>query len=327
MSFYQGKTVLVTGASGFIGSHLTDALLAQGAHVIGVDNFISGQAQNISHLKDSHQFEFIEADVIDAPTTYLQKDGKTFPIDLVFHLASPASPAGYQKHPVETYLVNSIGTHQLLQFLLEHNPNARFLFASTSESYGDPLEHPQKETYFGNVNPNGPRSMYDESKRLGETICGVHTRSFGLDTRIVRIFNTYGPRMDIADGRVIPDFIKNILHGSAIHMHGDGNQTRSFCYISDLVAGLLRLMEEDTARGETVNIGNPAEVTMNELAKVLSDIAGVQENIEFVQSRPDDPKRRCPDISKAKQLLGWEPQVNLQDGLQKTLEYFRKESI
>lgn len=318
MSFYQGKTVVVTGAAGFIGSHLSDALLALGASVIGVDNFISGNARNIEHLKNTPAFTFIQADVSTAPDSYLPADRS---IDLVFHFASPASPVGYQQHPVETYLVNSIGTHNLLQYLLEKAPTARFLYASTSESYGDPLEHPQKETYYGNVNPNGPRSMYDESKRLGETICGVHHTTFNMDVRIVRIFNTYGPRLDLNDGRVIPDFLRSLLADEAIVIHGDGSQTRSFCYVDDLVAGVLKLMESDQANGETVNIGNPSEITVLELATQLAAIMGKTPKFSFVNGRPDDPTRRCPDITKAKTLLSWEPAVSLAQGLEKTVAY------
>ncbi len=324
MSFYQGKTVLVTGAAGFIGSHLVDRLLSLEAKVIGIDNFITGNKKNISHLESNPNFTFIQADVIDSPEMYLQTiNDELSTINCIFHLASPASPDGYQKHPVETYMVNSIGTHNLLQWMLAHNPKARFLYTSTSEVYGDPLEHPQKESYFGNVNPNGPRSMYDESKRLGEAICAVHTRSFAIDTRVVRIFNTYGPRMDLHDGRVIPDFIKSILHNAPITLHGDGEQTRSFCYVSDLVSGVLRLMEEDKARGETVNIGNPVEISMRTLANKLLSLTQSHSPLATVPSREDDPKQRCPDISKAKELLSWEPLVDLDKGLQETYEYFK----
>lgn len=319
-SFYQGKTVLVTGAAGFIGSHLVDSLLSYGSDVIGIDNFITGNKRNISHLEGNSHFHFIEADVSNAASEYLKE---TTALDCIFHLASPASPKGYQSHPVETYLVNSIGTHNLLQFLVEKFPSARFVYTSTSESYGDPLEHPQKETYWGNVNPNGPRSMYDESKRLGETICGVHVNQFHLDCRIARIFNTYGPRMDINDGRVIPDFVKSILEGKPLSIHGDGSQTRSFCFVSDLVDGLLQLMAVDGISGETINLGNPHEITIEELAKKISDIAHVSLQTANIPSRTDDPNRRCPDITKAKNLLHWEPTIGLETGLQKTLESFQ----
>ena len=322
MSFYQDKTVLVTGAAGFIGSHLVDVLLEQGATVIGVDNFITGKRENVSHLSRDKKFTLIEADVIDSPESYLHLAPLPLPPDCVFHLASPASPVGYQAHPVETYLVNSIGTHNLLQYLIEKHPTARFLYTSTSEAYGDPLEHPQKETYWGNVNPNGPRSMYDESKRLGETICGVHTKNFQVDTRIARLFNTYGPRLDIDDGRVIPDFIKSVRSGKALTIHGDGSQTRSFCYVSDTVAGLLQFMEVDGLAGETINIGNPEEITIDSLANLMCELEGIRKRINFQPGRTDDPNRRCPDISKAKKLLKWEPKIPLKEGLKKTVESF-----
>jgi UDP-glucuronate decarboxylase len=319
MSFYQGKTVLVTGAAGFIGSHLTDALLAEGATVIGVDNFITGNKKNLEHLISNERLTFIEADVISPPGLWPLNSSPS----LVFHLASPASPLGYQSHPIETYLANSIGTHNLLQYLLKTNPSVRFVYTSTSESYGDPLEHPQKETYWGNVNPNGPRSMYDESKRLGETICGVHRRSFGLDCRIARIFNTYGPRIDIDDGRVIPDFMKSVLANTPLTIHGDGSQTRAFCYVTDLVAGLMRLMEVENISGETINLGNPEEITMRSLAEKISEVAKIPLQLTTVAARTDDPSRRCPDITKAKEILGWEPKVSLDAGLKMTLEYFQ----
>lgn len=323
MSFYQDKTVFVTGAAGFIGSHLCDRLLQEGATVIGVDNFITGKRDNIAHLQGNSHFVFIEADVSGDPTSYLSPVASDLsPAACVFHLASPASPKGYQAHPVETYLVNSIGTHNLLQYLLETNPDARFLYTSTSESYGDPLEHPQKETYWGNVNPNGPRSMYDESKRLGETICGVHHTHFSLDTRIVRIFNTYGPRMDLSDGRVIPDFFQSVLEKRPLRIHGEGAQTRSFCYVDDLVDGLIRFMAVDNLAGETINLGNPHELTIKELATEICDLTHTNCVFSFQPTRTDDPNRRCPDISKAKSLLSWEPQIDLQTGLQKTYEYF-----
>ncbi|MEP7166987.1 MAG: GDP-mannose 4,6-dehydratase [Candidatus Woesebacteria bacterium] len=321
-SFYQGKTVLVTGAAGFIGSHLTDALLSRGAIVYGVDNFITGNKRNIVHLADNANFHFIEADVTGAPESYLSS--LSSPLSCVFHLASPASPNGYQAHPVETYLVNSIGTHNLLQFLVEKHQDARFLYTSTSESYGDPLEHPQKETYWGNVNPNGPRSMYDEGKRLGETICGVHVRSFNIDCRIARIFNTYGPRMDINDGRVIPGFVKSLLENTPLQIHGGGTQTRSFCFVSDLVSGLLSLMEVDSIAGETINLGNPHEITILTLAQKLSEIAHIPLQTTNTPSRADDPNRRCPDITKAKNLLSWEPKVDLETGLTETFAFYSK---
>lgn len=319
-AYFQNKTVLVTGGAGFIGSHLCDALLAAGAKVIAVDNYITGAAKNIEHLRSNADFTFIEADVSQAPEAYLLKD-VTF--DLILHFASPASPPGYQAKPVETYLVNSIGTHNLLQYVLAHQANARFLFASTSEVYGDPEVHPQPESYWGNVNPNGVRSCYDEAKRLGETICGVHHRDFGVDVRIVRIFNTYGPRIDLEDGRVIPDFIKNVLHDTPLQVYGDGSQTRSFCYVDDLVRGILLFAAHDQLAGETINLGNPGEFTILEAAKVMQELAGKELQVEYQPLPKDDPTRRRPDITKAKKLLNWEPMVDFKTGLGKTLAYFK----
>lgn len=324
MSFYQDKTVLVTGAAGFIGSHLVDALLAADATVIGVDNFITGNKKNLDAVVQHPKFTFIEADVINAPSVFLS----TLPspltnLDCVFHLASPASPDGYQRHPIETYLVNAQGTHGLLQWILKTAPKARFLYTSTSEVYGDPLEHPQTESYFGNVNPNGPRSMYDESKRLGETICGVHHTQFGMDTRIVRLFNTYGPRMDSADGRVIPDFFRHIMTRTPIKIHGDGSQTRSFCFVSDIVSGLLAMVATDGLAGETVNLGNPEEITIKLLATRMIEATGSEISIENEPARVDDPSRRCPDITKAKTLLSWHPSVPLQEGINLCWKYFQ----
>ncbi|HSW89405.1 MAG TPA: SDR family NAD(P)-dependent oxidoreductase [Patescibacteria group bacterium] len=319
MDFYQGKTVLVTGAAGFIGSHLCDALLANGAKVIGLDNFISGRADNIAHIKNHPNFTFIEADVNQGFSTL---NSQLSTLDLVFHLASPASPPGYQAHPVETYLVNSYGTHLLLTYLKEKHPTARFLFASTSEIYGDPLEHPQKETYFGNVNPNGIRSMYDEAKRLGETVCGVFLRSFNMDTRIIRIFNTYGPRMDPNDGRSLVEFCVRMLKNEPITLYGDGKQTRSYCFVSDLVAGISLFMASPDCRGETVNLGNPQEQSMLDLVHMIEAQLGKKATLQYKEARADDPRRRQPDISKAKTLLNWVPQVKIEAGLKETLAYF-----
>lgn len=319
-SFYQGKHVLVTGAAGFIGSHLTDALLEAGARVTGVDNFITGRAQNIAHLKENEFFKLITADVSSDPSSFIPDE-----IDFVFHMASPASPPGYQEHPVETYLVNSIGTHNMLQYLLMSNPQVRFLFASTSESYGDPLEHPQKETYFGNVNPNGVRSMYDEAKRFGEMVCGVHHRSFEMDTRIIRIFNTYGPRMDPNDRRSLVEFAIHALRNEPILVTGNGKQTRSYCYISDLVDGILKVMESNQASGETINLGNSHEQSMLDLIEMIKKNTGSSSPIQHLADRPDDPQRRQPDISKAKKILSWEPRVTIEEGLKETLAYFKQE--
>lgn len=336
---FEGKWVLVTGAAGFIGSHLCERLLNLGAKVVGVDNFITGNIQNIQHLIDDdssvvQKFFFVEADVNGSPEQYLPADflpGKNkqakYQLDFVFHFASPASPPRYQAYPVETYLVNSLATHQLLQFLLLCRPHCKFLFAGTSEAYGDPLEHPQKESYWGNVNPNGVRSCYDEAKRLGETICGVHARDFGMDVRIVRIFNTYGPRMDPDDGRVIPNFVKQALQKKPLTIYGDGSQTRSYCYVSDLVEGILLLISKEGLQGETVNLGNPGEFTVKKTAEIiLKQIKGRFEKDDFDWKLlpKDDPTRRRPDIEKAKKLLGWEPKVGFEEGLRQTIQFFKE---
>ena len=322
---FAGKNVLVTGAAGFLGSHLVDSLLAEGAIVTGIDNFLTGSKKNLTHI-NTKNFTFIEADVNQPANQYL--NNQTF--DYIFHFASPASPPYYQKFPRETYLVNTIATDYLLNHLKETNLAGTFIFAGTSEAYGDPQEHPQKETYWGNVNPNGPRSMYDESKRLGETICGVFTRTFNIDARIVRIFNTYGPRIDAHDGRIIPSFITSALKNQPMEVYGDGSQTRSYCYISDLIEGILRLSLEPKAKGETVNLGNPGEFTVLETAKIVwQAIHGTdnQPKITYSDLPKDDPLRRQPDITKAKQLLNWEPTITFTDGLAKTIAYFKNANL
>lgn len=321
-SFFQNKAILVTGGAGFIASHLVERLLSHDARVTAVDNFITGNKDNLIKALEYQHFRFIEADASQPPQTYLQShQGKIEHFDLIFHLASPASPRGYMDKPIETYTVNSFGTHFLAQYALE--TGATMLYASTSESYGDPLEHPQKETYWGNVNPVGVRACYDESKRFGEMVLTTWAREKGLDTRIVRIFNTYGPRMDPRDGRVIPNFVTQALKGEPITVHGDGTQTRSFCYVDDLVEFILRMAAVDQAKGEVINIGNPDEYTMLDFAKKVKELTDSNSEIVFVDRPSDDPNQRKPDISKAKEVLGYEPKVSLAEGLGKTIEYFR----
>ncbi len=303
--------ILVAGGAGFIGSHLCEALLSDGHQVICVDNLITGRLVNIAHLTENPRFEFIHHDVTEP---------LDLEVDQIYHLASPASPEGYMNHPIETHLVNSVGTLNLLR-LAERN-GARFLFTSTSEAYGDPQVHPQPETYWGNVNPIGPRSCYDESKRFGESITMEFVRRFDLDARIVRIFNTYGPRNDPEDGRVVPNFIMRALHGDPLPVFGDGEQTRSLCYVSDMVRGLRLAMDTEDARGEVINLGNPDERTVLELAQIILRLCRSSSSITFEPARPDDPERRCPDISKARAMLGWEPTVDIETGLRETISYF-----
>jgi UDP-glucuronate decarboxylase len=307
----------VAGGAGFIGSHLCERLLAEGAEVLCVDNLITGARANVRHLVDNPRFEFVEHDV-------------TEPLDVtadaIFHLASPASPnpaspRSYIAHPVETALANSQGTHRLLDLALRNH--ARLLFASTSEVYGDPLEHPQRETYFGNVNPNGVRSCYDESKRFGEALAMSYRRKYGTDIRIVRIFNTYGPRCDPEDGRLVPNFVSQALVGTPITVYGDGSQTRSLCYVSDLVDGIYRMMTSDAASGEVINLGNPREHTVLEYAHLIRELCDSSSEIVHEPLPPDDPTRRQPDISKARAVLAWEPRVTLEDGLRQTIEWYR----
>ncbi len=303
--------VLVTGGAGFVGSHLCDALLAGANSVICADNLLTGRMQNIAHLDREPRFEFRAQDVC-RPFDF----GR---IDYIFHLASPASPVDYLEHAIETLQVGSIGTMNCLELAKKYS--CKFLLASTSECYGDPLEHPQKETYWGHVNPIGPRSVYDESKRFGEAVTMAYHRYHNVDTRIVRIFNTYGPRLQINDGRVISNFMKQALRGEELTVYGDGSQTRSFCYVSDEVAGILALAGSD--EHEPTNIGNPGEFTILECAKVVLDVTGSNSKIRFEPLPQDDPKQRRPDIGKAKRLLGWEPKIDLPTGLRMSLEYFR----
>ncbi|MBI5613801.1 SDR family oxidoreductase [Candidatus Gottesmanbacteria bacterium] len=308
------RTVLVTGGAGFIGSHLCDELLAQKYSVICFDSLITGAKSNISKALTNPNFRFIECDV----TQELPKLPK---LSYIFHLASPASVIDYQAHPEETALVNSMGTIEMLKLAQEHQ--ARFLFTSTSEIYGDPLEHPQKETYWGNVNTVGVRSCYDESKRFGETMTDLYVGKYGIDGRIVRIFNTYGPRMRKTDGRVISNLVNQALEGKPLTVYGDGLQTRSFCFVSDLVDGIMKMMVTDGLSGEVVNLGNPEEYTTLDLARKVLSMTGSSSTIVFYPLPKDDPKMRCPDISKAIQLLGWKPTVTLEEGLGKTIEYYK----
>lgn len=320
MEYFNNKTVIITGAAGFIGSHLSSRLINFGAKVIGVDNFLTGRRENITELEQNPNFVLVQANVIEDPSTYLNVTP-----DIILHFASPASPPRYQAFPIETYLVNSLATHKLLQFLKTKNSKGRFLFASTSEVYGDPLEHPQKESYWGNVNPNGKRSCYDEAKRLGETICGVHQRDLDMDVRIIRIFNTYGPKMDPKDGRVIPNFIIDALKSEPFKIFGDGTQTRSYCFISDLIDAIVTYLSKDELNGTTINLGNPEERTILETAKAVHSIVNnkAQLRMEFFGLPSDDPLRRRPDITIAKQLLGWSPKINFEEGLKKTIEYYK----
>jgi dTDP-glucose 4,6-dehydratase len=302
---------VVTGAAGFIGSHLCDALLERGHSVVGLDNLITGDMANVKHLRD-RDFEFIRHDV----TTYTDVDGH---VDSVLHWASPASPIDYLELPIQTLKVGSLGTHNALG--LAKAKRARFVLASTSEIYGDPKEHPQKDTYWGNVNPIGPRGVYDEAKRFAEAITLAYHRTHAVDTKIVRIFNTYGPRMRLHDGRAVPAFMSQALNNEDVTIFGDGTQTRSFCYVTDLVDGILRLMESNT--NEPVNIGNPYEVTIEQIARTIITLVGSRSRIVYRPLPVDDPQQRQPDITRARTLLGWEPKVDLQDGLLKTIDYFK----
>ena len=303
--------IVVTGAAGFIGSHLSEELLDRGHTVVGIDNLVTGDMANVAHLR-ARDFEFIRHDV----TQYIDVDG---PVDAVLHWASPASPIDYLELPIQTLKVGSLGTHNALG--LAKAKGARFVLASTSEIYGDPLEHPQKETYWGNVNPIGPRGVYDEAKRFAEAITLAYHRAHGVDTKIVRIFNTYGPRMRLRDGRAVPAFMSQALRNEDVTIFGDGKQTRSFCYVSDLVDGILRLLDSST--NEPVNIGNPHEITVEEIARTIMRLVGSTSRIVYRPLPIDDPKQRRPDITRAQTLLSWAPKVSLEQGLLKTVEYFR----
>jgi dTDP-glucose 4,6-dehydratase len=305
---------VLTGGSGFLGSHLCDRLLEEGWEVLCLDNLSTGTESNIKHRLDHPGFQWIKHDV----SRHIEVDG---PVDYILHFASPASPVDYRRLPIETLKVGAMGTHNTLGLALAKK--AKFLFASTSECYGDPTVHPQPESYWGNVNPVGPRAVYDEAKRFGEALTMAYHHSHGVDTRIARIFNTYGPRMRLVDGRALPNFVSQALAGKPLTVYGDGKQTRSFCYVSDLTEGMRRLMASD--EHEPVNLGNPQEISVLEFARAIKEFTGSQAPIEFHPLPPDDPKRRCPDISKARRILGWEPVVGLEAGLRQTIEYFQQQ--
>jgi dTDP-glucose 4,6-dehydratase len=303
---------LVTGGAGFLGSHLCDTLLAEGYSVVAVDNLLTGRISNIEHLRREGHFEFLQLDI--------NRQFDCGEVDYVFHLASPASPVDYMVHGIETLKVGSLGTMHALD--MAHRYRAKYLVSSTSECYGDPLEHPQKETYWGNVNSIGPRSVYDEAKRFTEALTMAYHRYQGVDTRIVRIFNTYGPRMQLNDGRVIPNFMKQALRGEDLTVYGDGSQTRSFCYVTDEIDGILRLSKSN--EHFPVNVGNPDEFTILDCARRVIETTGSKSRIRYGKLPQDDPKQRRPDISKARNLLGWEPKVKLEAGLRMSLDYFRE---
>ena len=306
------KRVLITGAAGFLGSHLCDRFIKDGYTVIGMDNLITGDLANIEHLFKLEQFEFYHHDV----SRFIHVSGD---LDYILHFASPASPIDYLKIPIQTLKVGSLGTHNCMG--LAKVKGARILVASTSEVYGDPLVHPQTEEYWGNVNPVGPRGVYDEAKRFQEAITMAYHNFHGLETRIVRIFNTYGPRMRLNDGRALPAFIGQALRGEDLTVFGDGSQTRSFCYVDDLVEGIVRLLMSDYHL--PVNVGNPDEISLKDFAEEIIKLTGTRQKIVYMPLPMDDPKQRKPDITRAKQLLGWEPKVNRKDGLKKTYEYFK----
>jgi dTDP-glucose 4,6-dehydratase len=309
------KRILVTGAAGFLGSHLTDRLLAEGYSVIGVDNLSTGDRGNIAHLENEPRFEFREWDICK-PLVNGMDPG---PVDCVFNMASPASPPEYLRLALETLRVGSVGTENALA--VAHKYGANFLHTSTSECYGDPLEHPQKEEYWGNVNPIGPRSVYDEAKRFAESLVMAWHRYRGVNTHLVRIFNTYGPRLHPSDGRVISNFLMQALRGEPLTIYGSGNQTRSFCYVDDLIEGILLLSR--SSEHLPVNIGNPCEFTILECAQAILEVTGSKSELRFEPLPEDDPTRRCPDIAKARTLLGWEPKIHLHEGLEKCLPFFR----
>lgn len=305
------QRALITGGAGFLGSHLCDALLSGGWNIVVVDNLLTGRRSNLAHLTNDPRFELVEKDICQPFDV-----GK---IDYVFHFASPASPEDYHAHGIETLQVGSLGTFHALETARKYG--AKYLVSSTSECYGDPQEHPQKETYWGHVNPVGPRSVYDEAKRFSEAVTVAYRRYYNVDVRIARIFNTYGPRMQIRDGRVVPNFMRQALSGEDLTIYGDGTQTRSFCYVSDEIDGFLRLAKSDEHM--PVNIGNPTEFTILECAQLVLKVTGSKSQIRYEPLPQDDPTQRCPDISKARQLLGWEPKIDLEMGLRRSLDFFK----
>jgi dTDP-glucose 4,6-dehydratase len=309
----MSRRILVTGGAGFIGSHLCEALIGRGDEVVAMDNLITGNVDNVAHLIGEPGFRFVKYDV----TNFVHVPG---PLDAILHFASPASPIDYLKLPIQTLKVGALGTHKTLG--LAREKRARFLLASTSEVYGDPLEHPQSEGYWGNVNPVGPRGVYDEAKRFAEAMVMAYHRFHGVETRIVRIFNTYGPRMRLDDGRALPSFMGQALRGEPITVFGDGSQTRSFCFVEDLVRGILALLDSDES--EPVNLGNPSEMTILQFADKILEITGAGCEVVHRDLPVDDPKVRQPDITRAREILGWEPRVDLDEGLRRTLSYFRE---
>jgi len=308
------KKIVITGGAGFIGSHLCDALIEGDYQVVCLDNLITGSGKNIKHLEKNKNFRFLKLDII-------KDEIKEKDIDYIFHLASPASPVDYQKYPEETALVNSVGTTNVLN--LARKTGARVLIASTSEVYGDPKEHPQKETYWGNVNSFGPRSCYDESKRFAETMAYIYIHKYGVDVRVIRIFNTYGPRMRKDDGRVISNFINQAIENRPLTIYGRGNGTRSFCYVSDMVDGIVKAMFKEKLMGEIINLGKPEEYKILDLAKKIKKMTRSKSKIVFQPPLPDDPEQRRPDISKTKKLLKWQPRVSVDEGLKKPIDYYR----